>query len=130
MKTPPLSETSRQSERVVQAQFEAYNARDLDAWLATYSEDAEQFLLHGGSLAQGHAAIRQRMADRFEDPNLHATLLHRIVMEHTVVDHERVTRTFPDGLADIDMICVYEVADGRIQKATFAIGQARPRGAA
>lgn len=130
MNSPPLSITSRESERVVQAQLDAYNARDLDAWLATYSEDAEQFMLHMGSLAKGHAAIRKRMEARFQDENLHAELVHRTVMENIVVDHEIVTRTFPDGLAEVEMICVYEVRSGRIVNATFAIGQAHARGAA
>jgi hypothetical protein len=107
-------------------QLDAYNARDLDAWVATYSDDAEQFLLHGDSLAKGRAAIRRRMEDRFNDPQLHAKLVHRITMENTVVDHELVTRTMPDGFAEIEMICVYEVNAGKITKATFAFGQARP----
>ena len=128
MPSPNPSSMSLESERIVQMQLDAYNARDLDAWAATYSEDAEQFLLHGDSLAKGRAAIRARMADRFNDPRLHAKLMHRIVMENTVVDHELVTRTLPDGVADIEMICVYEVSVGKITKATFAIGQARPIG--
>jgi len=130
MTSPPLSPISRESERVVQAQLDAYNARDLDAWLATYQDDAEQFLLHGGSLAKGHEAIRRRMADRFNDPHLHATLVHRVAMENIVVDHELVTRMLPDGLAEVEMICLYEVHQGKIIKATFALGQARPVGPA
>ena len=114
------------SEGVVQAQLDAYNLRDLDAWLNTYSENAEQFLLHGGELAKGREAIRRRMEGRFEDTKLHAQLIHRIVMENIVVDHELITRTFPDGLGTVEMICVYEVKAGKITKATFAIGQARP----
>ena len=55
MQMPPLSPTTRESERVVQAQLDAYNARDLDAWLATYREDAEQFMLHAGSRDKGLA---------------------------------------------------------------------------
>ena len=47
-------------------------------------------------------------------------------MENIVVDHELITRTFPDGLGTVEMICVYEVNAGKITKATFAIGQARP----
>lgn len=126
MKIDPPSPFSIASEQVVQAQLEAYNARDLDAWLDTYSEDAEQFMQHMGSLAKGRQAIRQRMEERFRDPALHARLVHRTTMENIVVDHELVTRTFPDGLAIVEMICIYEVRAGKIVKASFAIGQARP----
>jgi hypothetical protein len=115
------------AEAVVQQQLEAYSARDLDGWLATYKADAEQYLLHAGPLASGHAAIRQRMSDRFNDPALHAELVSRTVMENVVIDHEFVKRTFPEGLETVEMICIYEVAAGLIVKATFAIGQARPK---
>ena len=57
MKIPKLSPVFMSSEEVVQAQLDAYNLRDLDAWLNTYSETAEQFLLHTGELAKGREAI-------------------------------------------------------------------------
>ena len=126
MTKPKPSPISEASAKVVQAQLDAYNARDIDGWLDTYSEDAEQLMLHAGSLAKGLPAIRKRMEERFRDPALHAELLQRTCMENVVVDHEMVTRTFPDGLATVEMICVYEVHAGRIMTATFAIGQARP----
>ena len=126
MNTNNPSSISKSSEEVVQAQLEAYNRRDLEAWLNTYSQDAEQFLLYGGELAKGRDAIRKRMEDRFKDAKLHAKLIHRTAMENIVVDHELVTRTFPDGTSTVEMICIYEVLGGKIKKATFAIGQARP----
>ena len=115
------------AEQVVQRQLDAYNERDLDAWLATYKTDAEQHLLHGGLLASGHEAIRKRMSTRFQDHALHAELASRLVMDNVVIDHEFVTRTFPDGPTIIEMICIYEVHAGLIVKATFAIGQARTK---
>lgn len=107
---------------VVQRQLDAYNARSLDALIATYAPDAEQFLLHGECLASGHEEIRRRMAVRFQEPNLHVVLLNRTVMGTMVVDHERVTRNFPEGRGTIEMICIYEVRDGLIRRGTFALG--------
>ena len=109
-------------EQVVQRQLEAYNARDLDAWLATYHPQAEQFLLHGDRLARGHDELRARMQLRFAEPDLHAQLLSRICMGNVVVDHERITRNLPEGLGHVEMLCLYEVAGELIRKATFAIG--------
>jgi len=40
------------AEQIVQQQLDAYNRRDIDAWLATYAADAEQYLLHGASFAR------------------------------------------------------------------------------
>src|SRR5580658_2950588 len=79
---------------VIQRQLEAYNAKDVDAWLATYAPDAEQFVLHGERLAQGHEEMRQRILTRFAEPDLHARLVARTVMGSVVVDLEEITRNF------------------------------------
>ncbi|HSV51233.1 MAG TPA: nuclear transport factor 2 family protein [Burkholderiaceae bacterium] len=108
---------------VVQAQLDAYNAKDLEALLQTYAADAEQFTLHGESLARGHSELRSRFSARLAEPDLHARLLSRIVMGNVVTDYELVTRNFPEGRGSVEMLCVYEVLDGRIQKASFAVGE-------
>lgn len=115
----------RTPEEVVQRQLDAYNRKDIDAWLSTYAADAMQFELHGGVLASGHEELRSRMLGRFAEPGLHARLLSRTVLENVVVDHELVTRCFPEGQGTVEMLCIYEVADGLIQKATFALGAKR-----
>jgi hypothetical protein len=40
-----------------------------------------------------------------------------------VADLELIERTFPEGVGSIEMLCVYEVVDGRILRATFATGE-------
>lgn len=107
---------------VVQRQLEAYNARDIEALLATYASDATQHALHGEALAAGHAGMRPRFLARFAEPDLHATLLQRTVMGEWVIDHERIARTFPEGRGTLEMFCVYEVREGLIRKASFATG--------
>ena len=108
---------------VVQAQLDAYNAKDVEALLLTYAPDAEQFTLHGELLAKGHEQLRERFLTRFSEPDLHARLLSRIVVGNIVTDAELITRNFPDGLGTLEMLCVYEVTEGRIQRASFALGQ-------
>ena len=107
---------------VVQAQLDAYNAKDLDALMATYAPDAQQFVLHGALLAQGHEAIRPRYATRFVEPDLHARLLSRTVLGNFVTDLEVVIRNFPEGKGSVEMLCIYEVVEGRIARASFATG--------
>ena len=107
---------------VVQAQLDAYNAKDIDALMRTYAPDARQFALHGPLLAEGHEVIRPRYVLRFAEPDLHARLLSRVVMGNIVTDLEIVTRNFPEGLGTVEMLCIYEVVDGRIQNASFATG--------
>jgi putative hydrolase of HD superfamily len=108
---------------VIQKQLDAYNAKDIEGWLGSYAQDAEQYTLHGERLARGHAELRSRIATRFMEPDLHARLLNRTVMENVVVDLEIITRNFPEGRGTIEMLCVYEVENGLIQKASFSVGQ-------
>lgn len=110
---------------VIQRQLAAYNTKDIDALLATYAMDAEQYILHGERLAKGHEDMRSRFLTRFAEPNLHARLLSRTVMGDIVVDLELITRNFPEGLGTVEMLCVYEVKDGLIHKVSFATGDKR-----
>jgi len=107
---------SNDPEAVVQRQLDAFNARDLDGLLAAYAEDAEMFEHPSKLLAHGSAAFRERYATRFQEPNLHAALLSRVVMGNIVVDHEEVTRTFPEGAGKMKLLMIYEVQKGRIAK--------------
>ena len=109
-------------ESVVQRQLDAYNARDIEAMMATYADDAQQFEHPSKLLASGAAQVRERSLVPFQEPNLHARLLRRIVMGNLVIDHETVTRTFPEGPGRLELVAIYEVQDGRIAKAWFRFG--------
>jgi len=109
-------------EAVVQKQLDAYNAHNLDALMATYAEDAQQFEHPAKLLASGAAQIRERFAARFQEPNLHAALVKRIVAGNVVIDHEHVTRTFPEGTGKIELVAIYEIQDGKIARAWFILG--------
>jgi hypothetical protein len=109
-------------EALIQRQLDAYNAHDLDGWLATYAEDAQQFEFPATPVAAGHAAIRARMVERFKEPDLHARLIQRAVMGNVIVDHEEVTRNFPEGIGRVELVAFYQVTNGRIQAASFVFG--------
>jgi putative hydrolase of HD superfamily len=53
---------------------------------------------------------------------LHATLIKRLVMGNIVVDHEKVTRTFPEGPGTLELLMIYDVQNGRIAKAWSIVG--------
>lgn len=102
----------------VQRQLDAYNALDLDRFVAQYTDDVKVFrppkvepVLSGKSAFSDHYA-----KNRFTRANLHAELASRIVKGNIVVDHERIT-----GLEAgvVEAIAVYEVADGRIRNVWF-----------
>lgn len=110
-------------ESIVQLQLDAYNARDLEALVATYADDVQQFEYPDTLLCSGAAQLRDRMAARLSDPRLHARLINRIAMGQTVIDHEEVIRTFPEGPGKIELVAIYEVRDGKIAAARFISGK-------
>jgi hypothetical protein len=113
---------SNSPESVVQRQLDAYNAKDLDALMATYAENAEQFEHPAKLLASGAAEIRPRFAARFQEPNLHAQLVKRMVCGNTVIDQEVITRTFPEGAGKLELVAIYEVNNEKIVRAWFISG--------
>ena len=117
-----MSNPSTEPELVVQRQLDAYNTRDLDTLLTIYAENAEMFEHPSKLLASGSAQLRERFGVRFKEPDLHALLRRRIVMGNIVVDHEEVTRNFPEGKGTLELIMIYEVQRGRIARAWSIAG--------
>lgn len=116
------AQSSSSAESVVQRQLDAFNAKDLDALMAVYAEDAQQFEHPAKLLASGAPEMRPRFEARFKELNLHARLLKRIVSGNIVIDHEIVTRTFPEGPGQIELVAIYEVNNDKIAKAWFISG--------
>ena len=108
---------------VVQRQLDAYNARDIDAVMATYADDIEHFEFPSTRVASNAAEVRERLSARLQEPNLHARLLARTAMGNLVIDHERVTRDFPEGLGTVELIAMYEVQAEKIVRAWFKFGE-------
>ena len=79
----------------------------------------------GRDLGSVVADVRARLSIRLQEPDLHARLLGRTVMGNLVIDHEIVTRNFPEGLGTIEMIAMYEVSGDRIGRGWFKFGEKR-----
>jgi hypothetical protein len=74
---------------VVQQQLDAYNRRDLDAFLACYSPSVKMATHDGEILAQGAHGFRQFYAPRFSGGSWQPVALGgRLVSDTWVVDHE------------------------------------------
>lgn len=113
---------SAANEAVVQRQLDAYNAKDLDAFMACWAADAKIYAHPDTLLAEGAAAIRARHELRFREPNLFGRLIQRMSVGNTVVDREVVTRTFPEGPGRLDVLAIYELAERKITRAWFVSG--------
>ena len=110
---------------VVQSQLDAYNAHDIDALMATYADEIQHFEFPATLVASGAAQVRERLAGRLQEPNLHARLLGRTAMGDLVIDHEIVTRDFPEGPGTVELIAMYEVQGEKIVRAWFKFGDIR-----
>ena len=113
---------SADAERIVQRQLDAYNARDIDGFMAMWAADAQNFEHPAKLLASGAAEIRARHIARFEEANLFGRLIKRMVVGNKVIDQEVVTRTFPEGTGRVDVNAIYEVKDDKIANAWFVLG--------
>ena len=109
----------------VREQLEAYNARDIDRFMQWWAEDCRYYAFPDTLLAEGAAQIRARHVERFKEVNLHGRLLQRMVLGNVVVDKEVVTRTFPEGTGDVDVLAIYEIEAQRIARAWFRLGTPR-----
>jgi hypothetical protein len=111
--------------QTVQNQLDAYNARDIESFMKWWSLDCQYYEFPSKLLASGSAEIRERHIVRFKEENLFGQLLSRIVVDDMVVDHETVTRSFPEGSGEVDVVAIYQVNDGKIVKAWFKTGPKR-----
>lgn len=103
-------------ELIVQKQLDAYNARDIEAFLATYTNDVKLFNFPNVLSSDGLATLREGYTDMFEStPDLHAEISNRIVIGNTVIDKEEVSR---NGYK-FSAVAIYEVENGKISKVTF-----------
>ena len=108
---------------IVDKQLAAYNAKNLEAFLACFAPTAELFEMPDKSLAKGTAALRERYGKRFADPILHATIANRIVVGNKVIDHEQIRITWPEGPGSWEAAAIYEVEGGLIARVWFVFGE-------
>ena len=97
----------------VQAQVDAYNARDIDTFVSAYAEDVVITDPSGAPMLGGHEAMREQYGALFEaSPDLRAEILGRVAAGEWTVDHEKVSR----GDETREVLVAYRVAGGLISR--------------
>ncbi|MDO6517184.1 nuclear transport factor 2 family protein [Zobellia uliginosa] len=103
-------------EAIVQNQLDAYNDRNLKAFLNTYSEDIQIFNFPNEPNLVGKDALKERYKAFFEStPDLHCKIKNRIIIGNKIIDKEKVTANGKTFWA----VAIYEVENGKIAKLTF-----------
>ena len=104
------------AEKIVQKQLDAYNARDIDAFMDTYAETIELYDFPDQLRSKGKETMREGYASFFEaTPDLHCEIKNRIVIGNKVIDEEYLTVNGNHFSA----VAIYEVQNGKIAKVTF-----------
>jgi len=103
-------------ELLAQQQLNAYNAHDLEAFLAPYAEDVEIFQFPDQLLMKGKENMRKDYEFITKTPGLYCKLLNRIVQGNMVIDQEEVTGF---GSKPLHAVAIYLVENGKIRKVYF-----------
>ena len=103
---------------IAQQQANAYNARDLDAFLSFYAPDVQAFAFPDRLMGEGIDSMRRNYGRLFEQaPQLHVEITNRMHLGNTVIDQEIVRGTSSGG--PVEAIAIYRVTDGRIDQVRF-----------
>jgi hypothetical protein len=103
---------------VVDAQIDAYRARDLERFLACYADDAAVVAFDGTAMFADKQVMREQYGQLFADsPDLSVAIANRMAAGDFVVDEEHLSG-FHFGQLPTEMtaLCVYRVTDGKISK--------------
>jgi imidazolonepropionase-like amidohydrolase len=101
---------------LAQRQLNAYNCRNIEAFLEPYAEDVEIYTYPDKLQSKGKEDMRKSYAQMFDNtPTLHCELLGRIVQGNIVIDKERVK--FGNGM--IEAVAIYHIENNKIKKVYF-----------
>lgn len=101
---------------LAQRQLNAYNLRNIEAFLEPYADDVEVYTFPDQLLYKGKETMRKQYAQMFGNtPNLHCELKERIVQGNVVIDKESVQF----GTETVEAVAMYHIENGKIKKVYF-----------
>lgn len=106
------------AEQLAQQQLDAYNNRDIEAFLLPYHDSVEVYNFPNKLQFKGKHIMRQSYAGMFKTmTELHCTLVNRMVLGNTVIDQESVI--FRKAEPPLQAIAIYTVEGDKITKVHF-----------
>jgi hypothetical protein len=106
------------AEKLAQEQLEAYNNRDIEAFVQPYAENVKIFNFPSELLYEGREKMHDNYGRMFSrTPDLHCRLVNRMVMGNTVIDYEEVTISKKEP--PFRAIAIYKIEDGKIAEVYF-----------
>ena len=113
-----MSDAPTATTDLLKAAYTAFNARDIDAALATMAPDVAWPKAFKGGFAHGHAAVRAYWTEQWSeiDPRVEPAAFHPEADGRVLVDVHQVVRELSGGvLADDHVGHRFTLADGLIQ---------------
>ena len=103
---------------VVDAQVEAYRARDVELFLFHYADDTSVVTFDGTAVFADKQAMREQYGKLFADsPDLSVAIANRVAAGDFVVDEEHLSGFhFGDMPTEMTALAVYRVTNGKISK--------------
>lgn len=103
-------------DQIVKEQLQAYNARDMETFLATFSNEVQLFQYPNKLTDEGKEALRNGYEGFFErTPDLNCEIKNRIIIGNKVIGEEYLTMNGNNFSA----VAIYEIENGKILKVTF-----------
>jgi hypothetical protein len=108
--------------RLAQEQLDAYNKRDIDAFLKPYADTVSVYMYPDKLQLKGKEAMRKQYAGMFaQAKDLHCTLVGRMVLGNKVIDEESVI--FQKGQPPMRAIAIYTIDKDKIVEVRFIVNQ-------
>ena len=99
---------------LVQQRLNAYNAGNIDAFLAPYDDSVTIYQFPDQFLSRGKEAIREQYSLLFPvSPSLHCEIRERIIQGHWVIDKESITGM---GNNKVESTAIYDIENNKIKK--------------
>lgn len=115
----PLVAQKMSPENIVQKQLEAYNERDIEAFMAVIDEEVtfRDFATHKTTIS-GYEKCKIYYEALFKaSPDLKSTIVNRTVFDNKVIDHEHITGRNGKKVST-ELVLIYEVANEKIVRVT------------
>lgn len=112
------AQTGNDAAKLVQQQLDAYNQRDIEAFLKPYSDSVKIYNHPNQLIMSGKDKMRANYEGMFANtPDLHCTLMNRMVLGNVVIDQESVI--FQKDAAPLEVMAMYKIENGKIAEVYF-----------
>ena len=96
--------------KIVDEQLDAYNNRDIDAFMKTYHDEIKVYIFPETLSMDGKKALRDAYGTKFKElKTLNASISKRMTIGNKVIDDETATFTTEKDVKSVKAVVIYEI---------------------